>query len=213
MRRLALALVASALFASEAAAVAPLDNKQEFLYGPFRVPDAPPEVGAVPAALAAQPMDRSPLPKGVWLRFQSFGAARYQRWSAQMQIDDAGDIYLVTHLGDSDADKVQRPCWPARPSQKLDAATLADLRKSLQGYAAGPAYKGRAGLDYAPLFVLTVRGADGAEHQTILKGYEDDVIAHLRRISHYALVTPLPQQKSPSKPPAKAKPKPRPASR
>jgi hypothetical protein len=186
-------VVASLLATHEVGAVKPLDNTDEFLMGAFRMPETPPVEGPIPARLQspdALPRDRCALTKGVWLRFQNFGAERYKGWSAQMQIDDQGNIYLVSHLGDATPDKVKNPAWPARPTQKLDAATLADLKKKAAAFAAGPAYRGHEGLSYAPTFVITV-AVGGVEREVIAEAYENDFIAHLRRITSFAQKTPL----------------------
>jgi hypothetical protein len=186
----------------EVAAVQPLDNTQEFMLGAFRMPSTPPTTGPVPARLEALPRDRCALPKGVWLRFQNFGAERYKDWSAQMQIDDQGNIFLITHLGDSTADKVKRPSWPDAPTQKLDAATLAQLRKDAAAFATGQPYRGHQGLPYAPTFVVTLH--DKTDSEIILEGYEDAFISRLRTISQFALSTPLKADKAhPDKKPAK----------
>lgn len=167
----------------------PLDNIQEFLMGTFRMPAKAPVEGPIPARLSALPRDASPLPKGVWLRFQNFGAERYKGWSVQMQIDDAGNIWQVEHLGDSTPEKVKKPAWPAKPRQELDATTLADLRKTATAFAAGPAYRGHEGLSYAPTFVVTVR-IDGGEKEMLLEGFENDFIARLRGITSFVHSTP-----------------------
>jgi hypothetical protein len=182
--------VASMLVTHDVGAVKPLDNTAEFLVGPFRMPTNPPVEGPLPARLQSLPHDRGALPKGVWLRFENFGADRYKGWSAQMQIDDQGNIFLVTHLGDATPEKITAPSWPAKPTQKLDAATLADLRKTAAAFAAGPAYRGHAGLTYAPVFVVTI-DLDGAKQEIVLEGYENDFIQHLRRITQFAHATPL----------------------
>ncbi len=167
----------------------PLDDVQEFLFGTFRMPAKAPALGPVPARLSTLPRDPSPLPKAAWLRFQSFGAERYKDWSVQTEIDDAGDIRQVEHLGDATPDKVKKPAWPVKPRQKLDAKTLADLRKAATAFAAGPAYRGHEGLSYAPTFVVTVR-IDGGEKEMFLEGFEDDFIARLRRITSFVHATP-----------------------
>ncbi len=198
--------VASALAPPTVTQVAPLDNVQEFLRGTFRIPAKAPVEGPIPARLSTLPRDSAPLPKAVWLRFQSFGADRYKGWSVQMQIDDAGNIVQVEHLGDSTPDKVRRPAWPAKPLQKLDAATLADLRRAAAAFAAGPAYRGHEGLSYAPTFVVTVR-VDGGEREIILEGLENDFVAHLRRITSFVHSTPAGDEASKAgrKPPERAK--------
>lgn len=183
--------------------VTPLDNTQEFMMGTFRVPATAPVEGPIPARLSALPRDASPLPKGVWLRFQNFGAERYEGWSVQMQIDDAGNICQVEHLGDSTPAKVKKPAWPAKPQQKLDATTLASLRKAAVAFAAGAAYRGHEGLSYAPTFVVTVR-LDGGEKEIVLEGFENDFIAHLRRITSFVHSTPMTDKAKPRK--TKSKP-------
>jgi hypothetical protein len=112
-----------------------------------------------------------------------------------MQIDDQGNIFLVTHLGDATADKVKNPRWPASPTQKLDAATLAQLRKDAAAFAAGQPYRGHAGLTYAPTFVVTLH-LDKTSSDIILEGYEDAFISRLRTISQFALATPLKADKA-----------------
>jgi hypothetical protein len=167
----------------------PLDDVEEFLRGTFRMPAKAPTEGPIPARLTTLPRDRSPLPKATWLRFQSFGADRYKGWSVQLQIDDAGDLRQVEHLGDATRDKVEKPAWPVKPQQKLDATTLGDLRKAATAFAAGPAYRGHEGLSYAPTFVITIRLDDGPK-EILLEGFENDVIAHLRRITSFVHATP-----------------------
>lgn len=191
MRPLVLLGIAAAgvLATPKVGEVKPLDNTEEFLMGTFRMPAKAPVEGPIPARLSTLPRDQSPLPKGAWLRFQNFGADRYKGWSVQMQIDDAGNICQIEHLGDSTPDKVKKPAWPAKLRQKLDATTLADLRKTATAFAAGPAYRGHEGLSYAPTFVVTVR-VDGGEKEIILEGFENDFIAHLRRITSFVHSTP-----------------------
>lgn len=179
------AVVASLLAFPKVASVKPLNNTEEFLVGTFRVPPAPPIEGPVPDRLDAMPRDRCALPKTVWLRFENFGAERYHGWSAQMQIDDQGNIYLVTHLGDATPEKVKAPSWPDKPTQKLDPTTLSDLRKEAAALAIGPPYRGHQGLPYAPTFVVTLR-IDQAEKVIVLEGYENDFISRLRRITLFA---------------------------
>lgn len=190
--------VADAPASPNVGGVVPLDNVQEFLMGTFRMPAKAPVEGPIPARLTTLPRDRSPLPKAAWLRFQSFGADRYKGWSVQMQIDDTGNISQVEHLGDSTPDKVKKPVWPVKPQQKLDATTLADLRKAATAFAAGPAYRGHEGLSYAPTFVITVR-VDGGETEIILEGFENDFIAHLRRITSFVHSTPVGDEASKAK--------------
>lgn len=195
--------VAGVLATAEVGFVTPLDNTQEFMIGAFRMPATPPTTGPVPARLDALPRDRCPLPSGVWLRFQNFGAERYKDWSAQMQIDDQGNIFLVTHLGDATPEKIKHPSWPPAPTQKLDATTLAQLRKDAAAFAAGPPYRGHQGLSYAPTFVVTLH-VGSADTEIVLEGYEDAFVSWLRRISQFALSTPLKADKAgPDKKPAK----------
>jgi hypothetical protein len=198
--------IAGVLATTKVGEVKPLDNIEEFMMGTFRMPSTDPVEGPIPARLSAFPRDASPLPKGVWLRFQNFGAERYKDWSVQIQIDGAGNICQVEHLGDSTPEKVKKPAWPAKPGQKLDATTLADLRKTATAFAAGPAYRGHEGLSYAPTFVVTVR-LDGGEKEIILEGFENDFIAHLRRITSFVHSTPANKPStSKSKPTKRAKP-------
>lgn len=199
--------VAGVLATPKAGLVTPLSNTKEFMVGTFRMPTTPPVEGPIPDRLEALPRDVCTLPKAVWLRFQNFGAERYKGWSAQMQIDDQGNIYLVSHLGDATPEKVKDPSWPDKPTQKLDAATLAQLRKDAAAFAVGQPYRGHQGLSYAPTFVVTVH-LDKADQEIILEGYENDFIAHLRRISLFALETPLDSKADKSKPKAPDKPKP-----
>ena len=170
------------------------------------MPAKAPVEGLIPARLSTLPRDPSPLPKAVWLRFQNFGADRYKGWSVQMQIDDAGNIFQVEHLGDSTPDKVKKPAWPAKAQQKLDATTLADLRKTATAFAAGPVYRGHEGLSYAPTFVVTIR-VDGGEKEIILEGFENDFVAHLRGITSFVHSTPAGDKasKAEGKPPERAK--------
>jgi len=198
-------IVAGLLVTHDVGAVQPLDNTEEFLIGAFRMSATPPAQGTVPARLAALPHDGCVLDKGTWLRFENFGADRYKGWSAQMQIDDQGNIYLVTNLGDATADKVKNPSWPAKPTQKLDGKTLEELHKAAIAFAAGPSYRGHEGLAYPPTFVIRV-ALDKGEKEIALEGYEDDFVARLRRITSFAHSTPLPAAKSGA--PAKAKPAP-----
>lgn len=181
--------VADAAATPEVRQSTPLDNVEEFLRGTFRMPANAPVEGPVPARLSTLPRDPSPLPKATWLRFQNFGADRYKGWSVQMQIDDAGNLRQVEHLGDATPDKIEKPAWPVKPPQKLDATTLADLRKAATAFAAGPAYRGHEGLSYAPTFVVTIL-LDGAEKEIILEGFEDDFVAQLRRITSFVHATP-----------------------
>lgn len=190
--------------------VKPLSNTEEFLMGTFRMPAKAPVEGPIPDRLNALSRDQCALPKGTWLRFQNFGADRYKDWSAQMQIDDQGNIYLVTHLGDATSDnatpdKVKKPAWPAKPQQKLDTATLAELRKAAAAFAAGPAYRGHEGLSYAPTFVVTVY-LDSGDKEIILEGFENDFISHLRRITSFAHATPLGSKAAKPKSPAPKQP-------
>jgi len=198
-------IVAGLLVAHDVGAVQPLDNTEEFLIGAFRMPATPPAQGSVPARLSALPHDGCALAKGTWLRFENFGADRYKGWSAQMQIDAQGNLYLVTNLGDATAEKVKNPSWPARPTQKLDGKTLEELHKAAIAFAAGPSYRGHEGLSYAPTFVIRV-ATDKGDKEIVLEGYEDDFVARLRRITSFAHSTPL--AKAPDKAPAKTKPAP-----
>lgn len=172
-------------------AVKPLDDRATFLYG--AMPTAPIVEGPVPARLEARPRDRSPLPAGVWLRFQNLGRGRYERWSAQMQIDERGGLFLVARLGTATPQGVAAPRWPKQPVQQLDGPTLADLRKSATAFAAGAVYRGHEGPADASVFVVTV-ALDGAEKTIIVEAHEDDFIAHLRRITHFAHSSPLPRE-------------------
>ena len=198
-------VVAGLLASHDVQAVPPLNNTAEFLVGPFRTPSTPPTEGAVPARLESLAHDRCALPKGVWLRFEQFGADRYKGWSAQLQINDDGALFLVTHLGGATPEQIQKPAWPEQPTQRLDAATLAAFRKAAAALAAGPAYRGHAGLAHAPTFVVTVRG-DKGEKQIVLEGVEDDFIGRLRRTTQFAHETPLgPAKAKPGKQPARSR--------
>lgn len=179
-------LAVGSLFAARADGVAPLDNREEFLYGPLRAAEGPPREGAIPGRLEALPFDRSPLPDGIWLRFQNLGGGRYQHWSAQMQIGDEGNLYLVAHFGDATADKTRHPAWPAAPSQKLDRKTLEAVRRKALAFIEGPPYRGHEGLPHAPVFLITVKEANGKERSAIAEGWEEECISHLRRISAFA---------------------------
>lgn len=202
--------VAGVIATPKAGSVRPLDNTEEFLVGEFYMPEKPLVEGPIPARLSALPRDQSALPKGVWLRFQNLGVERYKDWSAQMQIDDQGNIYLVTHLGDSTADKLKKPAWPAKPQQKLDAATLAETRKEAVAFTTGPAYRAHGGLSYAPIFVVTIH-CDSGDKEFFVEGYENDFIGRLRRTTIFAHATPLdgkvdktkPDKSKPDKPASK----------
>lgn len=184
MRFLLLGMIAAGVLAAhDVGAVTPLNNNDEFLMGAFRMPTTPPKEGAVPARLAAH--DAAALPKGTWLRFEICGADRYKGWSAQMQIDDDGGITLVTHFGDAK---------PETKAQQLDAKTLADLRAEVGKLASGPAYRAHEGLAYAPTFYLRVAG-DKGDKQLVFEAFENDAIAHLRRIASFANSTPLKAKK------------------
>jgi hypothetical protein len=168
--------------------------------------------GPIPDRLKALPRDQSALPKGVWLRFQNLGVDRYKDWSADMQIDDQGSIFLIARLGDSTADKVKKPVWPARPQQKLDAGLLAQMRKEAAAFAAGPPYRGHPGLSYAPIFVVTVH-CDGGDKEIMVEGLEDDVIGRLRRTTMFAHATPLDSKADKARPDTRSKPAPKPPAR
>jgi hypothetical protein len=194
--------VTGLLLTHDVGAVKPLSNTVEFLSGPFRIPATPPVEGPIPARLQATPRVACALPDGTWLRFENFGADRYKGWSAQMQIDEHGNIFLVTHLGDATPETTKQPKWPEKPTQKLDDKTLKDLRAAAAAFAAGPPYRGHAGLAYAPTFIVRVH-LDQGDKEIVLEGYEDDFISHLRRITEFAYATPL--AKAGNKP-GKAKP-------
>jgi len=198
--------VAGLLVTHDVGAVPPLDNTSEFLVGEFRMPATPPTEGAVPARLTSRPHVPCALPRGTWLRFENFGADRYAGWSVQLQIDDQGNLYQVEHLGDAKPEAISKPVWPSKPTQKLDAKTLAGLRAEATAFAAGAAYRAHEGLSYAPTFVVTV-ALDATEKQIFLDGYEDAFVQHLRRITQFAHESPLDGKKAkPAAKPAAKKP-------
>jgi hypothetical protein len=175
-------------------AMKPLDNIEEFMAGPFRMPATAVAEGPIPDRLAALPRDRSALPQGVWLQFQNFGSERYRNWSTQMRIDEEGKVYLVSHLGDATSAKVEHPAWQKWPTQELDAGSLAALRQAAAAFAAGPAFRGYEGLSHAPVFVLTVN-MNGSEQDFFIEGYENEFVRKLRSITYRAQVTPLGRSK------------------
>ncbi|MCC6994374.1 MAG: hypothetical protein IT370_07070 [Deltaproteobacteria bacterium] len=184
------AALACGLVSREASAVKPLDKTQQFMWGELRLPTTAPVSGALPARLATLPHDTSPLPAKVWLRFQSFGGKSFAGYAAQLQIDEAGNLFVVAQLGKATAASVKQPKWPKRPSQIVDAEVMARLRQGVATLTGAPAYKGYTGLD-APTFVITVRAPDGSQHEYVFEAWEDAFIQHLRRITSFASTTPL----------------------
>ena len=183
-------VILCALLVREVDAVEPLDNTQEFMHGELAKHANPPVGKAVPDRLKALPRDQSALPKGVWLRFQIFGSGQYKAWSVQLQIDDTGRIFQVSHLGDSTAAKVKAPAWPTTPTQALGAA-LDRVRKAWESVpSTAPLYCGYEGETYAPVFVVTVR-IGGVQREFFFEAFENEAIKHLRRIAYFAYATPL----------------------
>lgn len=184
------ALAGGLLIYGEVMAVAPLNRTQEFMYGPFRMPDGPPHEGSLPERLVKLPRDRSPLGDKIWLRFQMFGGSAHPGHAAQMQLSDEGNIFLVAQLGTATAASVEHPAWSTRPCQLLDAAVLARLHEESKQLPAQAFYRGHEGLPYAPTFVITIKHTTG-EREVVYEAYEDDFVRHLRRIAHFALTSPL----------------------
>ncbi|MCC6994377.1 MAG: hypothetical protein IT370_07090 [Deltaproteobacteria bacterium] len=208
MRRITIglgALLLLALPSREARAVDPLDATQAFMYGEFATATGAPTQGAPPARLDALARDLGPLPEGTWLRFQNLGGTAFKGHAAQLRIDDAGQLFLVVHLGAATAATLAAPQWPAQPSQLIDQTVLAKLRQQALALAAGPSYRGHAGQPHAPTFVLTVRTGPRTQRDYFFEATETPFIQHLRRITYFALTSPLAPPKVKVKAKAKTK--------
>ena len=169
----------------------PLSKTEEFMLGELHLPNKAAEEEAVPERLNGLARDRSPLPDGIWLRFQNFGAQAFKNYSAQMQIDHKGNLYVAAYLGNATTELRIRPEWPRNPSQKITPSVLRDIRqKATALLRLTPTYRGDPGMAHVPIFVITVK-IDDREREFIFEGYENEFVKHLRRISYFAYSTRL----------------------
>jgi len=133
-----------------------------------------------------QRRDTSPLPEGIWLRFQAINRGKDPSYNYRWQLHEDGRWFNAWHSGDtSDWQTPFDTPLPDQPTAELPATLMHQIREqlSLAQFMTQPPFQQDKTVEDGSYYIVTAQ-SDGQTHEVIYNAVSPPPVPFLEKIVH-----------------------------